>query len=99
MHVQISYRDNSSYTVEEVVHQAVSIYGKNVQVKVSPESFAAHDMIYFALQQMLTHEQLSCLFDKKSDYQSEIAKIRSSALYKVEEILNQVLIDNEAKIG
>ena len=98
MQVQITYHDNDSFTVEEIVHQAVHNYGKNAQVKVTPESFAAHDLIYFGLQQIITHQQISILFDKKSDYHSELEKLRSSALYKIEEILNEVIIDNEAKI-
>lgn len=98
MEVQITYQDSESFTVEEVVRQAVQNYGKMVKVRVMPESTMAYDHIYFGLQQLLTHEQLSILFDKGSTYQSELKKLRERVLYKVTEIVDQVIIDNESKV-
>ena len=99
MKVTITYHDNESFTVEEVVKQAVHNYGKAVQVDITPESPMAYDHIYFGLQQLITHEQLSLLFDKGSAYQQDIKKLREQVLYKVTEIIDQVIIDNESKVG
>ena len=99
MKVTITYHDNESFTVEEVVKQAVHNYGKAVQVDITPESTMAYDHIYFGLQQLITHEQLSLLFDKGSAYQQDIKKLREQGLYKVTEIIDQVIIDNESKVG
>lgn len=99
MKVTITYTDNESLSVEEVVKQAVHNYGKMAQVEVKPESSMAYDYIYFGLQQLVTHEQLSLLFDKNSAYQQEIQGLRSKVLYKVTEILDQVIIDNESKVS
>lgn len=99
MKVTITYHDNESFTVEEVVKQAVHNYGKAVQVDITPESTMAYDHIYFGLQQLITHEQLSMLFDKGSAYQQDIKKLREQILYKVTEIVDQVIIDNESKVG
>jgi hypothetical protein len=99
MKVTITYHDNESFTVEEVVKQAVHNYGKAVQVDITPESTMAYDHIYFGLQQLITHEQLSMLFDKGSAYQQDIKKLREQVLYKVTEIIDQVIIDNESKVG
>jgi hypothetical protein len=74
-------------------------YGKAAQVEVMPESTMAYDMIYFGLQQLITHEQLSLLFDKDTAYQQDIKKLRDAVLYKVTEIIDQVIIDNESKVG
>lgn len=98
MKVTITYHDTESFTVEEIVKQAVNNYGKNARVEIMPESTMAYDLIYFGLQQLITHEQLSLLFDKGSAYQQDIQKLRSSVLYKVNEIIDQVIIDNEAKV-
>jgi len=98
MKVQITYHDNESYTMEEVVKQAVHNYGKAVQVEITPESSLAYDHIYFGLQQLITHEQLSLLFDKDTAYQQDLKKLRESVLYKVTEIIDQVIIDNESKV-
>lgn len=97
MQVTIKYLDNSSFTKEEAVRRAVHNYGKFASVEVYPDSTNAHDFLYFAVQQMITHEQLSLLFDKNSDYNSGIDRLRKETLYKIAEIVDTVLIDNESK--
>ena len=98
MKVQITYHDNESFTMEEVVKQAIHNYGKAVNVEITPESSLAYDHIYFGLQQLITHEQLSLLFDKDTAYQQDLKKLRESVLYKITEIIDQVIIDNESKV-
>ena len=99
MKVTITYHDSESFTVEEVVKQAVHNYGRLSQVEVMPDSTMAYDHIYFGLQQLITHEQLSLLFDKGSRYQQDIKRLRDQIIYKVTEIVDQVFIDNESKVG
>lgn len=98
MKVQITYHDNESFTVEEVVRQATHNYGKMAKVEVMPESTMAYDYIYFGLQQLMTHEQLSMLYDKGSSYQHDVKKLRAEVLYKVTEIIDQLIVDNESKV-
>lgn len=99
MKVTITYHDNESFTVEEVVKQAVHNYGRLAQVEIMPESTMAYDHIYFGLQQLITHEQLSMLFDRGSSYQQDIMRLRDQVIYKVTEIVDQVIVDNESKVG
>jgi hypothetical protein len=99
MKVTITYHDSESFTVEEVVKQAVHNYGRLAQVDVMPDSTLAYDHIYFGLQQLVTHEQLSMLFDKDSGYQQDIKRLRNQIIYKVTEIIDQVIVDNESKVG
>jgi hypothetical protein len=99
MKVTITYHDSESFTVEEVVKQAVHNYGRLAQVEIMPESTMAYDHIYFGLQQLITHEQLSLLFDRGSSYQQDIKRLRDQVIYKVTEIVDQVIIDNESKVG
>lgn len=98
MKVQITYHDNESFTMEEVVKQATHNYGKMAKVEVMPESTLAYDYIYFGLQQLVTHEQLSLLYEKGSTYQQDIKKLRAETLYKITEIIDQVIVDNETKV-
>jgi hypothetical protein len=98
MQVTIKYTDDHSLTVEEIVQQATHSYGKYVEVSVTPESFKPHDLIYFGMQQIMTHQQLSMFYDDKHTYAINIQKLRAETLYKVQEILDQVIVDNEAKI-
>jgi hypothetical protein len=99
MKVTITYHDSESFTVEEVVKQAVHNYGRLAQVDVMPDSTMAYDHIYFGLQQLVTHEQLSMLFDKGTSYQQDIKRLRNQIIYKVTEIIDQVIVDNESKVG
>lgn len=98
MKVKLTYIDNDAFTVEEVVKQATDNYGKLVQVEVMPESTIAYDYIYFGLQQLVTHQQLSMLFDRGSNYQQEVKRLRNETLYKVTEIIDQLIVDNEARV-
>jgi hypothetical protein len=99
MKVTITYHDTESFTVEEVVKQAVHNYGKQAHIEVMPDSTIAYDHIYFGLQQLITHEQLSLLYDKSSDYHTELTKLRNQIIFKTTEIIDQVIVDNESKVG
>jgi hypothetical protein len=99
MKVVLTFTDNESFTSEEVVKLAQNNYGKSVKVDITPESTQPYDLIYFGLQQIITHQQLSLLFDDKLGYQASIQKLRNETLYKIEEILSQVIIDNESKVA
>lgn len=98
MKVTIKYNDDTSLTSEEVVKQVQHLHGKNASVHVEPDSYAAHDLIYFALQQMLTYRQLSLLYDNKYSYQKDIKVLRAEVLSKVEELVDSVIIDNESRV-
>ena len=98
MKITLKYFDEESFTAEEVIKQAVHNYGKAVEVHIMPDSTKPHDLIYFAIQQIITHQQLSMLYDDKLGYQSSIQNLRNETLYKITEIIDQVIIDNESKV-
>lgn len=99
MQVTIKLHDNQSLTVEEIVRSAQEKYGRNVTVEILPESLQPHDLIYFGIQQIITHEQLGLLFNSGPNYQIDLKKLRAEALYKIGELLDQVIIDNEDKVA
>jgi len=99
MKVKITYHDNESFTMSEIQAMAKRNYGNNVNVEVLPESSMPHDMLYFALQQMITHEQLSLLYTSGALYAKDLKELRSEIIYKVEEILSEVIMDNEQKVS
>ena len=98
MKITLTYFDTDSFTVEEVVKQAEHYHGKSVRVDITPESNKPHDLIYFGLQQIITHQQLGLLFDDKLGYQASVQKLRNETLFKIQEILDQVIIDKESKV-
>jgi hypothetical protein len=98
MKVNITYYDCESLTIEEVVARAVQNYGSGAKVETGPDSSIAYDHIYHGFMQLITHRQISALYDKSSDYATELKRLRQEVLVKVEEILDQVIIENEAKV-
>lgn len=99
MQVTIKYNDDAAITVEEVVAAAHNRYGPMAKIEVQADSPAPHDLIYFALQQMLTHKQLALWYDDKFKYHSDIKHLRSETLVKLGEILDSVIIDNESRVA
>lgn len=97
--VKLVFHDNESLTLEEIVATATNNYGRQVRVEITPESNLPYDYIYFGLQQLLTHQQISLLYDREKMYNTEIRKLRENVLFKITEILDQVIIDNESKVG
>ena len=98
MQITIKYQDDTSLTKEEILRQSYHNYGKSAEVSIMPDSTKAHDLIYFGLQNIITHDQLSMFYDDKVGYQKNIQKLRNDTLYKIQEILDQVIIDNESKV-
>jgi hypothetical protein len=99
LRVKINYYDETSFTPEEVVKLAHHNYGPSAKVEVFADSLAPHDQIYFALQQMITHRQLSLIYDNKYSYQKDIKELRAEVLAKLQDILDSVIIDNESKVA
>lgn len=99
MKVEISYHDHSSISVEEIVRQAKEQYGEFVDVKISPSSNDPLDVIYFGLQQLLTNEQLSLLFDSGPLYSTKIIELKAQTLAKVSKELDSVIKDNEVRVS
>jgi hypothetical protein len=98
MKVKLTYHDDTSFTLEEVVKLAQTNYGKSVKVETYADSLAPFDLIYHAIQQTITHRQLALLYDSKESYQKDIKLLRAELVYKLTEILDSVIIDNEDKI-
>lgn len=98
MHVTVTYHDTDSFLVEEVIKQAKTNYGARVNVTVAPDSDTPIDFLYFALQRLVTGEHLSLLYDSGPTYQQDLGKLRAEIMYKVGEVLNDVIIDNETKL-
>lgn len=98
MKVKLTYNDNDSLLVEEVIKTAHQNYGERVQVEVEPESSTPMDYLYFAIQRLITGDQITLLYESGANYQKDLATLRSETMYKLGEVLNEVLSDNEHRI-
>lgn len=96
--VTINYQDDTSLTIEEIVKQAEINYGKLAVVEVTSSSQLPHDQIYWALQQIITKDQISLIFDKSCNYQKSLQTLKEKTIKDIIEILDQVILDNETKV-
>jgi len=99
MQVVVEYHDTESFLIEEVIKQAKNNYGAQASVKVLPDSNTPIDYLYFAIQRLITGDHLTLLFDSGSMYKKDLEKLRSEIMYKVGEVVNDVIIENEARIN
>lgn len=98
MKVIVEYHDNEALTVEEIVKNAKRTHSSTAIVKVMPESMLPHDLIMHALWQMSAVEQTALFFNEGVLYPKKLKELRATILYKVEELLDDVLIENEKKL-
>lgn len=98
MRVTIECVDRTAFTPEEIIANARRIHGNSATVTVLPESNRTKDFLYFAIQSMITQQQLSLFFDNKDTYAIELQKLRADILYSIQEVMDNVIIDNESKL-
>ncbi len=99
MKVTIEFIDRDSLSSEEIISQARQLFGKQTKVEVKPESNDAVAMLYFAIQQLITPEQVSSFYDDGELHTKKLQELRAAKLLEIEEILNRVIIDNERKLA
>ena len=56
-------------------------------------------LILFALQQMITHRQLSAFYDNRDMYPVIMSNLRRETLVKLAELVDTVIIENEGKVA
>lgn len=98
MKVTITYHDTDSLTREEILNDVKSRYGSGASVSITPPSGEPWDLIYFALQNILTYDQLTAFYDGGPLYEQKLADIKSSIISRFNDELNLVIKDNESKI-
>jgi hypothetical protein len=94
MKVTDSYQDNESYTIQEAKQKVKSIFGEEAVVDVRPDSSEINSYLYYALQAIITPEQISEFFDGDNN----LDRVRSSTLDIVSKMVERVIIDNEEKL-
>ena len=99
MKVRITYHDFNSLTKEEVISAAKQNYGDGAEVEIFPSSNDPWDIVYFGLQQALTYDQLSILFDSGALYPQKLEALKTEVLERLKSELNTVIKDNEVRVS
>lgn len=97
MQVTITFKDNSSFTTEDAISNHSKVYDYIADVETAPDNKNPESYIYFALQNMISEEQIAAYFDNKYEYEVIEAKLIKRVSETISEILNQVLKDNIEK--
>ena len=99
MIIKITTRDNQAYTAEEIKAVTKQVYGNPAIVEVFPDGDTPEDYIYFGVQQKITPAHLDLFYDHNDAvYKERLTELKRGVLASIEQIINQVILDTEAKI-
>lgn len=85
-------------TMEEVADLVRRKYGDAASVSFSPATTDDASAIEFAIQKLVTKDQLKALFGTRELYPVSKQSIKSIALAKLTRVLDNVLEENERKL-
>ena len=86
-----------SFTATEAIRRAKDLLGNYTDIRAYPSTNDPWDIVYFALQQIVTGEQLNMLFDDGALYPVKLKEFRSEILGRLAAELDEVIQDNEQK--
>lgn len=99
MLVEVKYHDQESLLIEEVIKRAKDNYGKQVSVRVYPESDTPIDGLYFAIQRLITGDLVTLFYESGHEYSKQLGLLRADITNKFNEVLNDVIIDVEHRLS
>jgi len=88
---------NTTDDPQEVISLVKSVFGASAAVEIAPTSNSAEDCAIFAIEQLITQDQLMALFREKARYEVDIVHIRKRVLSYLEKQLDHVIVSNEEK--
>ena len=97
MKIVAKFHDTDSFTSTEAIRRAKDVLGEYTDIKAYPSTTDPWDGVYFAIQQVITDDQLNYLFDEGALYPQKIKELRSKILGRLTEELDEVIKDNEYK--
>lgn len=97
MKVKIELNDITSFTREEVVERIKHLLGDTAEVSVYPATNKNIDILRFALQQLISYDQLCILNDEPYQYKAKVQILKKELLAKVSDELDSVIQANEDK--
>lgn len=97
MKIVAKFHDVESFTSDEAIRRAKDVLGEFSEVKAYPSTTDPLDTIYFAIQQLITEEQLNLIFDEGALYSQKIKELRSRIMGILTKELDEVIADNEYK--
>lgn len=97
MLVTVKYQDDSAFVLAEVERNVKHHFGKFAEIRIEADSNKPEDILYFGIQQLVTSEHLSLIFDSDM-YAKDLVLFKQVTMEQLSSILNQVIKDNEQKV-
>ena len=91
------FHDVDSFTATEAIRRAKDLLGDYTDIRAYPSTNDPWDIVYYALQQIVTGKQLNMLFDEGALYPIKLKEFRSEILGRLMDELDEVIQDNEHK--
>lgn len=99
MRVKIEFDDNTAFTAEEAEQRYKTSFGEGASIEVLPRNNSNDAYLYFALQNLITVEQLELFFEYYPyGYPDKLDKLKEEVMLKVSNILDKVIQNNESKV-
>lgn len=98
MKVSIKYYDDDSLAPEEIIARAKRQYGNFAKVDVFPDSSDPYSLMYFAIQELLTKDQIDSYFNDGALYESNMEILKTKVSEVFASALKQVIEDNEERL-
>lgn len=98
MKIRLKYIDNEAFSPDEIEANLKALFGQAAEVEVYPDSTDPHSLIYFAIQRLITIEQVDAYFHGGALYDSRIKELRAEVMQEVEKTFDQVVQDNKDKL-
>jgi len=99
MKATIEYIDTVAVTPEDLRIRVTQKFGEGVSVRVGPDSNDPYHLMCFAVQQLLTAQQVDSFYDDGPEvYNLKLKQLMQQAEELAHDAIMQVIQDNEHKI-
>lgn len=99
MKITVEFEDNTSFTAEEAIASNKHAFGNNTVVKTGPRNSTPEAHIYYAVQNLITQDQIEAYFELYPHlYPQKLEEIKSNLLVTISDIIDSVIEDNEKKV-
>lgn len=99
MIIRLTTKDDQAFTADEIRAITKQVYGNPAVVEVFPDGTTPEDYIYFGVQQKITPAHLDLFYDHTDEvYEKNLTELKRGVLANIEQIINRVIVDNEAKL-
>lgn len=97
MQITVQFKDNTSFNKKDAETTYSNMFDGLTVVTTAPNNDSPEEHIYYALQALITEDQINAYYDQEFQYDVEEAKIIKNVSKIISNVLKKVLEDNLKK--